>query len=103
MQLHRFQWGGPGQGYEWPENNHGLTVDSRGNVWYGDSGWGYLGKLDPRTGTVMEYPAPNYRPARADGRLHTETQMHFHAQQAAFVRVPPLTDPALLGRFRRHS
>ena len=31
-------WGGPGQGYEWPQNNHGLTVDSRGNVWLGGNG-----------------------------------------------------------------
>jgi hypothetical protein len=31
-------WGGPGRGYEWPESNHGLTVDSRGNVWIGGNG-----------------------------------------------------------------
>ena len=23
------RWGGPGQGYEWPESNHGITVDTR--------------------------------------------------------------------------
>jgi hypothetical protein len=28
-------WGGPGTGYDWPANNHGLTVDSQGNVWIG--------------------------------------------------------------------
>ncbi len=26
-------WGGPGQGYDWPKNGHGLYVDSEGNVW----------------------------------------------------------------------
>jgi hypothetical protein len=31
-------WGGPGQGYEWPQSNHGITVDSRGNVWIGGNG-----------------------------------------------------------------
>lgn len=31
-------WGGPGQGYDWPQSNHGLTVDSRGNVWIGGNG-----------------------------------------------------------------
>ena len=31
-------WGGPGQGYEWPESNHGITVDSQGNVWIGGNG-----------------------------------------------------------------
>jgi len=31
-------WGGPGQGYEWPESNHGITVDHKGNVWIGGNG-----------------------------------------------------------------
>jgi len=26
-------WGGPGQGYDWPKNEHGLYVDPQGNVW----------------------------------------------------------------------
>ena len=26
-------WGGPGPGYEWPANEHGLSVDSKNNVW----------------------------------------------------------------------
>jgi DNA-binding beta-propeller fold protein YncE len=28
-------WGGPGQGYEWPLSNHGITVDYKNNVWIG--------------------------------------------------------------------
>ena len=28
-------WGGPGAGYEWPANEHGLFVDHKGNVWLG--------------------------------------------------------------------
>src|SRR5262249_39275207 len=31
-------WGGPGDGYQWPESNHGLTVDFKGNVWIGGHG-----------------------------------------------------------------
>jgi len=31
-------WGGPGQGYEWPVSNHGITVDYKGNVWIGGNG-----------------------------------------------------------------
>jgi len=26
-------WGGPGQGYDWPKNEHGIYVDAEGNVW----------------------------------------------------------------------
>jgi DNA-binding beta-propeller fold protein YncE len=28
-------WGGPGEGYDWPESNHGITIDHKGNVWIG--------------------------------------------------------------------
>jgi DNA-binding beta-propeller fold protein YncE len=31
-------WGGPGQGYEWPASNHGITIDHKGNVWIGGNG-----------------------------------------------------------------
>lgn len=31
-------WGGPGQGYDWPEMNHGIAIDESGNVWIGGSG-----------------------------------------------------------------
>jgi DNA-binding beta-propeller fold protein YncE len=28
-------WGGPGQGFEWPQSPSGIAVDSKGNVWIG--------------------------------------------------------------------
>jgi DNA-binding beta-propeller fold protein YncE len=31
-------WGGPGPGYEWPESNHGIFIDHKGNVWIGGNG-----------------------------------------------------------------
>ena len=33
-------WGGPGEGYDWPASNHGVTVDYKGNVWIGGNGAG---------------------------------------------------------------
>src|SRR5439155_5396652 len=33
-------FGGPGQGYDWPDSNHGITVDYKGNVWIGGNGRG---------------------------------------------------------------
>jgi hypothetical protein len=29
------KWGGPGAGYTWPKNEHGIHVDKDGNVWLG--------------------------------------------------------------------
>jgi DNA-binding beta-propeller fold protein YncE len=31
-------WGGPGEGYDWPESNHGITADHLGNLWIGGNG-----------------------------------------------------------------
>jgi len=31
-------WGGPGQGFEWPQSPGGITVDHKGNVWIAAAG-----------------------------------------------------------------
>lgn len=31
-------WGGPGPGYDWPESNHGITIDHKGSLWIGGNG-----------------------------------------------------------------
>jgi DNA-binding beta-propeller fold protein YncE len=31
-------WGGPGEGYEWPNSEHGVYVDPKGFVWIGGNG-----------------------------------------------------------------
>ena len=31
-------WGGPGEGYDWPDNPHGIFIDHEDNVWIGGSG-----------------------------------------------------------------
>jgi hypothetical protein len=36
-------WGGKGEGYDWPDANHGITVDYKGNVWIGGNGRGSTG------------------------------------------------------------
>ncbi len=33
-------WGGPGEGYDWPSSNHGITIDPMDNVWIGGNGRG---------------------------------------------------------------
>src|SRR5690349_34589 len=55
-------WGGPGEGYDWPESNHGITVDYKGNVWIGGNsasppagnrGRGLANQAAPRGGQVQ--------------------------------------------------
>ena len=49
-------WGGPGQGYDWPDSNHGITVDHNGNVWIGGNGRGAppAGRGQPAAGLNRE-------------------------------------------------
>src|ERR1043165_5017168 len=40
-------WGGPGEGYEWPDSNHGIFIDHKGNVWIGGN--------DPKDAHVLKF------------------------------------------------
>jgi hypothetical protein len=40
-------WGGPGAGYDWPDSNHGITIDYKGNVWIGGNGRGKAASPGP--------------------------------------------------------
>ncbi len=50
-----------------PSVIHDLDVDSNGNVWYGNTAWDFIGRLDPRSGRFSEWPAPNFLPPAAPG------------------------------------
>jgi DNA-binding beta-propeller fold protein YncE len=50
-------WGGPGEGYDWPATNHGITVDYKGNVWIGGNGRG-ASPGGARGGAPGATPAP---------------------------------------------
>jgi autonomous glycyl radical cofactor GrcA len=40
-------WGGPGQGYDWPQSTGGITVDHKGNVWIAAAGQPAAGAPGP--------------------------------------------------------
>ena len=40
-------WGGPGQGYEWQKNEHGIFVDHNNFVWVGGN--------DPQDGQILKF------------------------------------------------
>jgi len=48
---------------------HDALVDKDGTVWYGDFGSQFLGKLNPRTGEIVEYPIPLSKPGAPTGGL----------------------------------
>lgn len=68
-------WGGPGEGYEWPESNHGIGLDHQDNVWIGGNGAGdshilkftHAGKLIMQIGRAKQ-PA-NSRSTTHFGRV----------------------------------
>lgn len=58
--------------YDLPETTrqpHDAIVDSEGIVWYNDFGDQLLGRLDPATGQVKEYPLPVLNPEETKGSL----------------------------------
>ena len=73
---------------------HDVVVDSDGIVWYASFGEPVLGKLDPKTGKITEYPIPVLKPGHINGNLDLELDedqnlwmaMTFQAGVAKFDR-----------------
>jgi virginiamycin B lyase len=61
--------------YDLPEAHiqpHDVIMDSKGNVWYSDFGQMFLGKMDPKTGKVTQYPIPVTKAGYPLGSLDLE-------------------------------
>src|SRR5438093_740113 len=74
-------WGGKGQGYEWPDSNHGITVDYKGYVWIGGNGRGAAPGA-PARGAGRGQPAQGASPVEAQvagalGYFHDSMVMKF--------------------------
>ena len=63
-------WGGPGEGYQWPNSNHGISIDSKDNVWIGGNGEGDSHALKfTRDGKyLMTIGTPGQNPANSNAR-----------------------------------
>ena len=61
-------WGGPGQGYEWPTSNHGITIDQNGAVWIGGNGPGdaQIMKFTQDGKFIAQYGKANARQSGTD-------------------------------------
>src|SRR3954468_6552307 len=51
---------------------HDVMLDQKGNVWYSDFGQMFLGKMDPKTGKVTQYPIPVVKTGWPQGTLNLE-------------------------------
>jgi virginiamycin B lyase len=49
-----------------------VVLDRAGNVWYSDFGQMFVGKMDPKTGKVTQYPIPVVKPGSPEGTLDLE-------------------------------
>src|SRR5689334_3267967 len=57
-------WGGPGQGYQWPQSPGGLAIDSKGNVWITAAGL----ETAPARGRGPNDPTAAEQPSAPAGR-----------------------------------
>ena len=76
---------------------HDVILDLDGKVWYTDFGQQFIGRLDPTSGAVKEFPLPVLKPAAPIGELDIESApdgslwvgMHY---QGALLRVDPKSE-----------
>jgi hypothetical protein len=56
-------WGGPGTGFEWPDSEHGISVDQKDNVWIGGSSPTSTRSRDGRTTCCSGFTSKGKVPA----------------------------------------
>ena len=87
--------------YELPRPDaspHDEVFDAQGNVWYSDFNSQYFGKLDPKTGKVVEYSVPQARLGQiAQGGLQIDVDKegriyYGNMSQMQIVRFDPKTE-----------
>ena len=76
---------------------HDVIVDEHGMVWYTDFGEEFIGKLDPKTGALKEFPVPKLKPGYPQGLLDIEEDKagNFWAgmmYQGALAKFDPKTE-----------
>lgn len=75
---------------------HDVIVDSDGMVWYAGFGEPILGKMDPTTGKITEYPMPVLKPHNVIGNLDVE----FDKDQNIWIAM---TFQAAIAKFDRKT
>ena len=80
-------WGGPGDGYDWPMNEHGIEVDGQGHVWVGGN------NEDPSDDMLLKFTHEGEFVMQIGGRAqsggNTDTD---NLKQPAEASVDPATN-----------
>ena len=77
---------------------HDEVLDAQGNVWYSDFNSQFMGKLDPKTGKVVEYAIPQRRLGQiAQGGLQVDVDKegriyYGNMSQMQIIRFDPKTE-----------
>ena len=59
-------WGGPGDGFDWPANEHGIHVDHEGHVWIGGNGG------DPSDDMLLKFTSEGELVLQVGGRARSQ-------------------------------
>ncbi len=78
-------WGGPGEGYQWPENEHGLHVDYKGFVWV-------VGNAQPQDGQILKFTKAGKLVMQIGKSGQTGGNATQFLKGAAGLRVDPATN-----------
>ena len=84
-------WGGPGEGYQWPNSNHGISIDNSDVIWIGGNGrpdshvlkFTRDGKFLTQIGTPNQGAQPNSNARDHFGRVakisfdHSQNEAYF--------------------------
>jgi streptogramin lyase len=76
---------------------HDVILDAQGMVWYSDFGQMFLGKMDPKTGKVTQYPIPETKKNWPTGTLDLEADKQGNIwigvmYQASIAKFDPKTE-----------
>ena len=87
-------WGGPGEGYDWPLSNHGITIDYKGNVWIGGNSRDPAPGHTPAAGAFEAFHDDMVLKFSRDGKFLMQIGKPFQSQgsnDTANLRLPAKT------------
>jgi DNA-binding beta-propeller fold protein YncE len=96
-------WGGPGLGYDWPNSNHGLMIDFKGNVWLGGNGGGNANNGGKTDGQILKFTQDGKFITAFGRKADTDSNDLTHFNGVATMSFDPSTNEAYVadGYFNR--